>query len=314
MVGYLVRRLLQAVVVVVAVSVVVFLFIHLLPGGAARATLGPGATPAQIQQFNVAQGLNLPLWRQYVAYAERLLHGNLGYAYSLNEPVSRLLMQDLPKTALLVGLAYILALAIGLPVGVWQALHRDKLSDHAMTAVAFIAYSMPAFWLGLLLILFLSIDAHVFPPEAPQGSTIGAIISHPLGLVLPVVTLAMVTFAGFSRFMRASVIDNLIEDYIRTAEAKGLHPRLVLLRHLLRNSVLPLISVVGLTLPTVVSGAIVIEQVFNYPGMGLLLWNAAISRDYPTLMGTALVISVATVLGSLLADVLYMVADPRVRY
>jgi peptide/nickel transport system permease protein len=312
--GYIVRRTIQACIVVIAVSMVVFLAVHLLPGGAARATLGPQATAVQLRQFNVANGYNLPLWDQYLQYARRLLSGNLGYAYSLNESVSRLLAQDLPKTALLVALAYLLAIVIGVPLGVWQALHRDRAGDHAFTAAAFIGYSMPAFWLGLLLILFFSIDMHVFPPEAPQGVSVGQILAHPLGLVLPVVTLAVVTFAGFSRFARSSVIDNLAEEYVRTARAKGLRPWLVLTHHLLRNSMLPLIGIIGLTLPTVVSGAIVIEQVFNYPGMGLLLWNAAISRDYPTLLGATLVVSVATVAGSLLADVLYAIADPRIRY
>lgn len=314
MIGYIVRRVLQAIVVVVAVSIVVFLFIHLLPGGAARATLGPTATPLQLREFNQANGLDHPLPEQYLDYVDRLVHGNLGYAYSLNEPVSRLLAQDLPKTAVLVGLAYLLALVVGVPLGIWQALHRDKISDHTFTALAFIGYSMPAFWLGLLLILFFSIDLHVFPPQAPQGNTITSILGDPMGLILPVVTLAVVTFAGFSRFARSSTIDNLAEEYIRTAQAKGLRPRRVLARHLVRNALLPLIGILGLTLPTVVSGAIVIEQVFNYPGMGLLLWNAAISRDYPTLLGATLVVSVATVVGSLLADVLYAVADPRIKY
>lgn len=314
MLAYVVRRLLQAVVVVIGVTLVVFLLIHLLPGGPARAALGARATKAEIHNFNVTNGYNRSIPVQYGLYIWRLLHGNLGYSYHYNQTVLSLLQTNVPKTALLVGLAYALSLIVGVPLGLYQAIRRNKFGDHAVTAIAFAGYAMPNFWAGMLLILAFSISLHVFPAEAPQGSTVGAILGDPRALVLPVVTLAFVNFAQFSRFMRSSAIENLVQDYMRTARAKGISTSRQIFRHLLPNSVTPIITLIGLTLPIVLSGAIVIEAVFNYPGMGLLLWNGALKQDYPLLMGFTVVIGVATVLGSLLADVLYAAVDPRVRY
>jgi peptide/nickel transport system permease protein len=173
---------------------------------------------------------------------------------------------------------------------------------------------MPVFWLGILLILIFAVDLHWLPPEGPQGTTIGAILTQPVGLVLPVATLSIVTVAQFSRFMRSAAIENLVQDYIRTARSNGLSARAVLFRHVLRNSLLPIITLIGLSLPATLSGAVITESVFNYPGMGLLLWTAATVRDYPVMLGFTVVVGAATVVGSLLADILYGVADPRVRY
>lgn len=312
--AYILRRLLQALIVVIGVTIIVFVLIHLLPGGPARAILGPTATPIQIHEFIVANGYNKPLYVQYVNYVGQLLHGNLGFSYAKDAPVRTLIGQALPKTALLVVLAYGLGLVIGVPMGIWQATHRDSAPDHFLTGVAFTGYSMPLFWLGLLLIFGFAIKVHIFPPAGPQGATISASFSDPVAMVLPVVTLMITVFGAFARFARSAALDSLNQDYIRTARAKGLGRRKVLMHHVLRNSLLPLISLIGLVLPLVISGALVVEQVFNYPGMGLLFWNAAIQRDYPTVMGVAIVVAVATVLGSLLADILYRLVDPRVSY
>ncbi|MEX6430300.1 MAG: ABC transporter permease [Ferrimicrobium sp.] len=312
--AYLIRRLLQAIAVIVGVSVIVFVMVHLLPGGPARAILGPQATPIQVKDFIVANGYNKPLFVQYVNYLLQLLHGNLGYSYTQNAPVRTLIGQALPKTALLVALAYGFSVIIGVPLGIWQAAHRDSALDHSLTSIELTGYSMPLFWLGLLLIDGLAVALHLFPPQGPQGATISASFSDPVALVLPVLSLVITVFGSFARFARSAALDSLAQDYIRTARAKGLSRRQVLTRHVLRNSILPLISLIGLILPLVIAGALVVEQVFNYPGMGLLFWNAAISRDYPVVMGVALVVAVATVLGSLVADILYRLADPRVSY
>jgi peptide/nickel transport system permease protein len=173
---------------------------------------------------------------------------------------------------------------------------------------------MPLFWLGTLLILVFAVNSHLLPPEGPQGTTVGTLITQPRALILPVATLAIVTIALWSRYMRSSAVDNLVQDYIRTARAKGASEARVLFGHLLRNAFLPIITLVGLSLPAVLSGEVITESVFNYPGMGLLFWNAAISHDYPVLMGVTVVVGAATVIGSLLADLLYAVVDPRVRY
>jgi peptide/nickel transport system permease protein len=314
MIPYIARRFVQAVFVVLGVTIIVFIILHLLPGGPARALLGPRATDQQVQQFIVANGYNKPVWVQYGTYLDHLVHGNLGYSYHYNQTVNSLLAQDLPKSALLIGLSYLVSIVIAVPLGILQAVRRNRPIDYGLTGASFVGYSMPVFWLGILLILVFAVDLHWLPPEGPQGTTIGAILAQPAGLVLPVATLSIVTVAQFSRFMRSSAIENLVQDYIRTARGNGLTGRAVLFRHLLRNSLLPIITLIGLSLPATLSGAVITESVFNYPGMGLLLWNSATVRDYPVMLGFTVVVGAATVIGSLLADILYAVADPRVRY
>jgi peptide/nickel transport system permease protein len=304
----------QAIAVVFGVTLLVFLILHALPGGPARGLLGPEASAEQVHEFIIQNGYNQPLWVQYGRFLDQLAHGNLGYSYQYNQTVGSLLSQDLPKSALLVGLAYLVALVIAIPLGILQALRRNTIVDYVSTGVSFIAYSMPVFWLGILLILGFAVSWRLLPPEGPQGATVAAVLHNPKAMVLPVATLALVTIAVFSRFMRSSAIENLLQDYIRTARAMGVPERTILFRHLLRNSLIPIITLIGLSLPITISGAVITESVFNYPGMGLLFWTSATSHDFPVLLGSTIVIATATVVGSLLADVLYAVADPRVRY
>jgi peptide/nickel transport system permease protein len=312
-IAYLIRRVLQAIAVLFGVSIITFIVIHLLPGGP-RAMLGVNARPPVVHAFIVANGYNKPVWVQYVTYIDHIIHGNFGYSYPNNETVLLLLQQNLPKSALLVGLAAAASLIVAIPLGLLQAVRRNKPVDYALTALAFIGYSMPVFWLGTLLILAFAVNNHLFSPEGPQGSTVGDLLNQPRALVLPVATLAIVTIALWSRYMRSSAVDNLVQDYIRTARAKGASEPRVLFGHLLRNALLPIITLVGLSLPVVLSGEVVTESVFNYPGMGLLFWTAATTHDYPLLMGVTIVVGAATVSGSLLADLLYAAVDPRVRY
>ena len=314
MIAYIVRRLAQAIAVVFGVTLLVFLILHALPGGPARGLLGPEASTEQVHEFIVQNGYNQPLWVQYGRFLGQLAHGNLGYSYQYNQTVASLLSQDLPKSALLVGLSYLVALVIAIPLGILQALRRNTIVDYVSTGVSFIAYSMPVFWLGILLILGFAVSWRLLPPEGPQGATVAAVLHNPKAMVLPVATLALVTIAVFSRFMRSSAIENLLQDYIRTARAMGVPERTILFRHLLRNSLIPIITLIGLSLPITISGAVITESVFNYPGMGLLFWTSATSHDFPVLLGSTIVIATATVVGSLLADLLYAVTDPRVRY
>ena len=314
MTRYLILRLVQSVVVVIGVTIIVFVITQMLPGGPARALLGSRASSLQIHNFIVENGYNKPLPIQYLDYMDKLFHGNLGYSYHYNESVTSLIAQYLPKSLVLLGLAYLVALIVAIPLGLLQAIRRNKPVDYVLTGVSFIGYSMPTFWLGILLILLLAVNLHVLPPGGPQGATVGAVLSDPAAMVLPVVTLAAGTVALFSRFMRSSAIEVMVQDYVRTAKAKGIGPTRVIVRHVLRNSITPIITIVRLSLPAAVSGAMITESVFNYPGMGLLFWTAATTHDYPVLLGFTIVVAIATVIGSLLADVLYAVADPRVRY
>jgi peptide/nickel transport system permease protein len=311
---YLARRVAQSVAVVAGVMVLTFILIHLVPGSAARAALGVRATASRVAIFNAAYGLDRPLPQQFTAYVSQVFQGNLGVSYTVQEPVATLIGQRLPKDCLLLGLSTALALLVGLPMGMYQAVRRQRLDDHLLSGIAFTLYSMPDFLIAVLLIGALSVQLHWLPPEAPQGSSIAEILADPAGLVLPVVTLALVTMAAFSRYMRSSTIEVLAQDYLDTARAKGVPERLVLARHALRNSILPVITILGLSLADIVAGAVIAEEVFNYPGMGLLVFSASTSHDFPVLLGSTLVIGVATVTGNLLADIGYAVLDPRIRY
>ncbi|TMC74045.1 MAG: ABC transporter permease [Chloroflexi bacterium] len=314
MTGFLLRRLGQSAVVVLGVTIITFVLTRLLPGGVARAILGTRASPVSIAEFNRDNGLDLPTWQQYLFYLNQLLHGNLGFSYRLNEGVGTLLGDHLPKTIILLGASTLLALAIAVPLGIMQAVRRNKVEDYFFTTLSFALYSMPTFWLGLILIIFFSVDLNVLSPQGPQGDISTYLDPEQLAsLVLPVVTLALVTIALFSRYMRSSMLDNLVQDYVRTARAKGVSNTGVLYRHVLRNALIPIVTLLGLSLPGIFSGALIVEAIFNYPGMGLLFWDSARTRDFPVLLGVTLVVAVATVVGNLLADIGYAVVDPRVR-
>jgi peptide/nickel transport system permease protein len=312
-VRYLITRLGQALIVVVLVTIIAFLILHALPGGVARATLGKDATLDQLAAFNHANGYDKPWFQQYILYVGRLLHGNLGYSYQLNQSVLAAIIQRLPKTMVLSLFSTVLAIVVAIPLGVVQAVRRNRAADYTITSLSLLAYATPIFFMGLMLIILFSQKWPILPPEAPQGFTVGEVLADPAGLVLPVVTLAIVTVATYSRYVRSSMVDNLNENYVRTARSKGLPEWRVVLVHTLRNGLFPIIGLLGMYLPALFSGALVVESLFNYPGMGQLFWQAALKRDYPILLGVTLIISVATVAGSLVADLLYAAADPRVR-
>ncbi|HYB17988.1 MAG TPA: ABC transporter permease, partial [Streptosporangiaceae bacterium] len=197
---------------------------------------------------------------------------------------------------------------------IYQAVKRYTVGDYALTGLSFLGYATPTFFVGLLLVEWFAIDVHLFPPFGPQGSTVGAVLSQPRALVLPVISYAFVLYALWSRFMRSSTMDNLVQDYVRTARAKGASERRVLWGHVFRNSLISIVTLLGLSLPTLVAGAIFIEVVFNYPGMGLAFYQAALNVDYATLLGFTLIATIATIVGNLLADIGYAWLDPRVRY
>lgn len=314
MTGFILRRLLQAIVVVLLVTVIVFILLHLLPGGPARAQLGPKATPLAIANFNHQQGYDRSLPVQYGHWLGQLVTGNLGFSVSLNQSVISLIGERLPKTLILTILSTLFALVVAIPLGVVQAVKRNHRADYVITFWAFVFYATPPFFLGVVLIVVFSVYLPILPAEAPQSSSVLVILSQPAGLILPVLTLALLTIAQFSRYMRSSAIENLAEDYVRTARAKGAGERTVLIRHVLRNSLIPIATLVGLSLPTIFSGALITEAVFNFPGMGQLFWTAAQTQDYPIMLGITVLVGLATVIGSLLADLAYVALDPRVRF
>jgi peptide/nickel transport system permease protein len=312
MLSYVTRRIINAVAVVFIVTFFVFVLTRLLPGSEARAILGPQhATPATIRQFDVEHGLNRPLVDQYLIYVRQLLHGDLGFSYNLNQSVNSIIAERLPRTAALLVPAIILGLAVAIPVGIYQAIHQHSTRDYSLTVASFVGYSMPTFWLSLLLIAVFSQRFHLFPPQGPMGG-VSSYPSQLASMVLPIMTMTVLTIAIFTRYVRAAVSDNLVEEYVRTAHANGLSPPRVLFGHVLRNSVGPIISLMPTLLPALLSASLVVEAVFNSPGLGLLVWNSAQTRDYPVLLGATLVVSVITVLASLVADLIYALIDPRI--
>jgi peptide/nickel transport system permease protein len=314
MTGYLIRRIGQAIIVMFIVTIITLALIHIFPGGPIRAMLGPKATGAQIKIFNHMYGFDRPFYIQYLRWVNQLAHGNLGFSPKLNISVAALMAQDLPKTIILVLLGTVVSLVTGIPLGMYQAVKRYTVGDYMLTGVAFLGYATPTFFVGLLLVEWFAVEIHLFPPFAPQSSSVGGVLSQPNALVLPVLAYAFVLYALWSRFMRSSVMDNLVQDYVRTARAKGASERRVLWRHVFRNSLISIVTLLGLSLPTLVGGAIFIEVVFNYPGMGLAFYNAALNEDYQVLLGFTVLATAATILGNLLADVGYAMLDPRVRY
>ncbi|MGC1183562.1 MAG: ABC transporter permease [Candidatus Dormiibacterota bacterium] len=310
--AFLLRRILQAIAVLFGVSIITFILLHLLPGGPAKAALGLRANKAQIAAFDLKFGLLKPLPFQYIDWVNQLLHGNLGFSYKLNQSVDSLLSENVPRTLALVGVSTALAIMVAIPAGIYQAVRRNKPEDYVLTGFSFIFYSMPSFFLGTILIILLSQLLPFFPSIGPTATS--PLWQQIPNLVLPVLTLTLITIALFSRYMRSSVLENLVQDYVRTADSKGVSRRVILFRHVLPNAMLPIITLIGLSLPGILSGALITESIFNYPGMGLLFWNAAQTEDFPVMLGTTIVVGVAVVIGSLVADILYAVFDPRIRY
>ncbi len=310
--GFLLRRTLQAAAVLIGVTLVVFVLEHLIPGSLARAILGPRASRQAISAFNSANGLDHPLVVQYLDFLWRLAQGNLGYSYRLNRSVGSLVISQAPNDLILVGLGLLLALAIALPLGILQAARRGGAIDQLTGAATLTLYATPSYWLALLLIAALSIGAHLLPPEAGQGGGPLGLLGDPLGLVLPVLTLTLINVAWFSRYTRAAVIETLAQEYVRLARAKGLPERLVLTRHVLRNSLLTVVTLVGMAVPMLLTSGLVVEYVFNIPGVGLSYYTAAANADYPVELGVTVVVALLTVLGSLAADLAYALLDPRI--
>ena len=314
MVGFLIRRTGQSVVVLFLVTVFTLFLVHLFPGGPVRALLGDRATAQQISYYNHLYGFDRPFYVQYIKWVGQLIHGNLGFSSHLNQSVSGLIQQDLPKTIVLVLLGTIVSLLFGIPLGVYQAVRRNSFGDYVLTGVSFRGYATPTFFFGLVLVSWFSVDVHLFPPFAPQSSSVISILGQPRALVLPVVAYAFLLYALWSRYMRSSVMDNLVQDYVRTARTKGASERRVIWVHVFRNSLVSIVTLLGLSLPTLVAGAIFLEVVFNYPGMGLAFYQSALNVDYQVLLGFTVLATVATILGNLLADIGYALLDPRVRY
>jgi peptide/nickel transport system permease protein len=314
MIGYIIRRLLIAVIVTIGIAAITFAGLHYLQPSPASTVLGTKAQPIAIAVWNKQHGYDRSEGAQFVSYLGHLAQGNLGYSYKLSQSVGALFKENLGRSIYLSLASLVLALLIAIPLGVYQAVKRNTVADYTLSAVNLTLYSMPSFFLGIILIQFFALDWHIFPPGVSSSiTTTWGAITHPSQLALPILTLTFITVASFSRYMRSSALDNLGQDYIRLARAKGLSERAVLSRHLLRNACLPMITLTGLSIPALVAGNLLIEVLFNYPGVGLLFYNALGTADYNILLAYTVLVGVFTVVGNLIADIAITAADPRIR-
>jgi peptide/nickel transport system permease protein len=304
MTTYIVRRLLQAVVVLWGVSLIVFFLLRLAPSDPITLLLAETATPQQIAEARHELGFDRPIYEQYLLFMERALQGDLGRSLFYKEPALGVILRSLPNTLLLGGIAFALSVAVALPVGILSALRRDSIWDYLAIGLALIGQATPPYWLGIMLILVFSVNLRILPTSGSFG---------PEYVVLPSVTLAAVLMPIVTRLVRSGMLDVLHEDYVRTARATGLRERVVVGKHALRNMLIPLVTVLGLQLTSLLGGAVIIEQVFAWPGVGRVAVNAISSRDYPIVQASVLVISTAFVLMNLFVDVLYAWLDPRIR-
>jgi peptide/nickel transport system permease protein len=306
---YLARRILQLIPITLALATLIFLLIHLVPGDPALVILGPHATPDQVARLHKLWHLTDPLPIQYVYFLGRLVHGDFGTSIYYQIPVSDLLASRMPETILLAFLSMLLSVVLAFPLALLAAIYRGKMMDRTIRVVTVMGFALPSFWVALLLMLFLGGKLRILP-VAGYGSSFGDHLYH---LILPSIVLAISIFPVLLRTLRVGVLEVLRQDYVRTARAKGLRGSAVLVKHVVRNALLPTIAVVGVNLGFLLGGAVVIESIFALPGVGYLLVNSVYSRDYPAVEGASLVLALLFVVVNLSTDITYSLVDPRIR-
>ncbi len=317
MTTYILRRALQALPILFLLSVFLFGVVRLMPGGPlAQAERNPNVSPEQLAALRIRLGLDQPLPIQYVKWIKAfVLEGDWGYSIKFRRPVAEMIWERVPATLILFGAGFIVMLLFAIPIGVYSAIKPYSFFDNLITTFSFAGQSVPVYWMGLVLIVIFYLNVQLFP--AGGMYTIGRegeVLDLLWHLVLPITAMSFSWIAWYSRFLRSSMRDTLNEDYIRTARAKGLSARMVHFRHALRNALLPLVTLIALDLPTVFGGAVFIEAIFAWPGMGRLFWDAAKGRDYPILLAVMMIYAALTLLFNLIADIVYGFLDPRIRY
>ncbi|CAG1008913.1 Dipeptide transport system permease protein DppB [Anaerolineales bacterium] len=322
MTTYAIRRLLQTIPILFIISVLLFFLVRSAPGGPlTSARRNPNVTKEQIEALEEKLGLNDPLPVQYGRWMGGVLTGNLGDSIKFRRPVNEMIAERIPNTLLLVGVSFLLTLLIAIPIGVLSARKPYSLFDYSMTTITFIGQSIPVYWLGLGLIVIFYITIKN-PLTGEPFLPVGGMNTHGKSdlldtlwhLVLPVTALSLGWIAWYSRFLRSSMMDVLHEDYVRTAKAKGARENAVYYRHALRNAILPLVTLIALDLPSLFAGALFVETIFSWPGMGRLFWDAAKGRDYPVLLGVVMITAVLIIVCNILADLAYGWLNPQVKY
>ena len=311
-VRFLARRLLYSLVVLLGVLIVAFSLVHLVPGDPVRIALGTRYSPDAYQTLRAASGLDRPIVEQFFGYIGSALTGDLGVSFRNGDPVTLTLLDRLPATLSLAVVGIVIALLISVPAGIWAALREGRISDVVVRISSQFGVSIPDFWMGLLLIALFASTLGWLPTSGYQ-----ALSDNPTGwlrhVILPGLTVGLVAGAIMTRYIRSALLDVASMGYVRTARSKGLPPWVVTLRHIVRNALIPVLTITGIQLATILGGVIVVEVVFAWPGIGRLVYTAVAARDYPLIQGAVLLIAVLFLLVNLVVDVLYAVVDPRIR-
>ncbi len=310
---YIFRRLITLVPILLLVALIAFMLMHLTPGDPAAIMLGPEAMPKDIEQLREELGLTKPIPVQFVIWLSRALKGNFGNSYYYGKPVLHIILQRIEPTFLLTSYALIIAVIIGIPSGVIAAVKSNSIADQSTMVMALLGVSMPQFWLALNMIILFSVNLGWFPPTGYRPMASG-LMSNLRYLLMPSFALGFGQAALIARMTRATMLEVIQEDYIKTARAKGLRELLVIMKHALRNAFVEIITVIGMIFAVLMAGAFVIEIVFNIPGVGSLVINAVKRRDFPVIQGAMLFIAFVIVLVNLIVDVIYVYLDPRIRY
>ncbi|WAH35720.1 ABC transporter permease [Alicyclobacillus dauci] len=303
--AYIIRRIGQSIIVLFGISIIAFLLLYAVPADPARIIAGPHATPEVVAQIRQDLGLNLPIYQQYLHYLWDLVRGNLGTSYIFHRPVLGMIGERMGPTAELALGCWIAELIIGIPLGIYTARHANKKRDMVVSALALVGISIPVYWLGLLLLVLFGFKLQIFPLGGSGGFQY---------LILPAITYGITGAAYYTRLLKSSMLDVMNQDYIRTARAKGASERRVVWNHVLRNALIPVITFGGIDIGYLLAGVVLVEETFNWNGMGMLAITSIQNQDIPVIMGTVLLLGVFVVIFNLLVDITYGLVDPRIRY
>ena len=314
MLKYILKKILLAIPVLLGITIIDFLLMN-LAGSPIDMMTGPKVTESMKAMRAAAWGLDQPIWKQYLGWLGEILQGNLGYSYKTYQPVAEMIGSHIGPTLLLMGSSLVLGLLIAIPAGIYSAVHRYQKRDYAMVTTSFVFSSVPSFFMALLLIYLFTVRLGWLPSSGMTtpglDGSVTDIIQH---MVMPVLVLAMGVAGSNIRYIRSAVLEILEMDYLRTARAKGIGRFRVINKHALRNALLPIVTVIGMQIPTLFGGAVIVEQVFSWPGLGLITMSAILGRDYPVIMGVCLLSAVVVLLANLLTDIVYALVDPTIKY
>lgn len=310
---YIVKRILQMIPVIILVSIFSFMIIHFAPGDPINMYIRQDMTQQEIDELRVDLGLDGTIAEQYLAWLSNICRGNWGNSLINHQPVAKQIFEKLPATLLLMGTSFVLSILMSIPLGLVSGMKKNKAADQFISIFAYIGISIPAFWLALMLIIIFSLNLHWLPSNGMRTVGSNSVLDILWHLILPGIVLSVGNTAVFTRYIRSNTITQLEEEYVLTAKAKGVSKRRIMTGHVLKNCLLPIITIAGKNLASLVTGSFIIESVFGWPGMGTLGMSAINSRDYPMIMGFTMLSCVILIIGNFIADLLYGVADPRIK-